>query len=117
VCFVATQYIKRVLKIDDSLDVFPVHGVGGTLGTLVTGVFASTELGVFKGQGFAPGIHSIGHQFGVQVVGVLATLAYTAVVTFLVFKLVERFTGLRVSREEEIGGLDIALHEERGYDL
>ncbi len=116
-CFFATQFIKRVLKIDDSLDVFPVHGVGGTLGTLAAGIFASTELGVFKGQGFGPGITSMGQQLGVQLVGVLATFAYTAIITFLILKLVDWVVGLRVSREDEIGGLDIALHDERGYDL
>jgi Amt family ammonium transporter len=116
-CFSATQFIKRVLKIDDSLDVFPVHGVGGTLGTLAAGIFASTELGVFKGQGFGPGITTMGHQLGVQLVGVLATFAYTAIMTFIVLKLVDGIIGLRVSREDEIGGLDIALHDERGYDL
>ena len=116
-CFFATQLVKRVLKIDDSLDVFPVHGVGGTLGTLAAGIFASTELGLFKGQGYGSGITTMGHQLGVQAVGVLATFAYTAIVTFGVLKLVDAIVGLRVSREEEIGGLDIALHDERGYDL
>ena len=70
VCFNATQLIKRVWKIDDSLDVFPVHGVGGILGTMLAGVFASTELGIFSGQGFADGINSIGEQLGVQAIGV-----------------------------------------------
>ncbi len=116
-CFGATQYVKRVLKVDDSLDVFPVHGVGGILGTLAAGVFASTELGWFKGQGFATGITSMGQQLGVQFVAVIATVAYTAVVTFILLTLVEKLVGLRVGREDEIGGLDIALHDERGYDL
>lgn len=116
-CFFATQFVKRVLKIDDSLDVFPVHGVGGVLGTLAAGVFASTELGVLKGQGFGPDITSMGQQLGVQLVGVFAVLTYTAVITFLVLKLVDGVVGLRVSREDEISGLDIALHDERGYDL
>jgi Amt family ammonium transporter len=116
-CFGATNFIKRVMRIDDSLDVFPVHGVGGILGTLAAGVFASTQLGVFSGQGFADGITGMGHQLWVQVVGVLATLSYTAVLTFVILKLVDKLVGLRVTREDEIGGLDIALHEERGYDL
>lgn len=116
-CFSATQYVKRVLKVDDSLDVFPVHGVGGMLGTLAAGVFASTELGLLKGQGFASGITGMGQQLGVQLVGVIATLVYTAVVTFITLKLVDKVIGLRVSREDEIGGLDIAMHDERGYDL
>ena len=116
-CFGATNFIKRVMRIDDSLDVFPVHGVGGILGTLAAGVFASTQLGVFSGQGFADGITGMGHQLWVQLVGVLATLSYTAVLTFVILKLVDKLVGLRVTREDEIGGLDIALHEERGYDL
>ncbi|AGA90695.1 ammonium transporter [Thioflavicoccus mobilis 8321] len=117
VCFNATQFLKRVLKVDDSLDVFPVHGVGGILGTLAAGIFASTQLGLFSGNGFADGIDSIGQQLGVQFVGVVATVGYTAVMTFFALKLVDLLVGLRVNREEEIGGLDIALHEERGYDI
>lgn len=116
-CFHATQYIKRVLKIDDSLDVFPVHGVGGILGTLAAGVFASPDLGLFKGQGFAPGVTSMAEQLGIQFLAMIVTAFYAAAVTFIVLKGVERLVGLRVSREDEIGGLDIALHEERGYDL
>ncbi len=116
VCFNATQLIKRVWKIDDSLDVFPVHGVGGMLGTLLAGVFASTELGLFSGQGFADGINSMGQQLGVQLTGIAATVAYTAVATFVILKLVGMLTGgLRVSAEEEDQGLDISSHEERGY--
>ena len=116
-CFTATQFLKRVLRVDDSLDVFPVHGVGGMLGTLSVAIFASPALGVFKGRGFAEGITSIGQQFGVQLTGVIATVAYTALLSFVILKVIEKTIGLRVTREEEIGGLDIALHEERGYDL
>ena len=117
VCFGATNYIKRVLHIDDSLDVFPVHGVGGILGTLLAGVFASTQLGVFSGQGFAEGISSMGQQVGVQFVGVMATLVFSAVATYILLKLIDVLIGLRVTKEEEIEGLDIVLHEERGYIL
>jgi Amt family ammonium transporter len=117
VCFNATMFLKRVLKIDDSLDVFPVHGVGGILGTLLVGVFSSTQLGVFSGYGFADGIESMGGQLNVQLIGVLATIAFTAVVTYLILKLVGVLVGLRVSEEQEIEGLDIVLHEERGYDI
>ncbi|MES9965792.1 MAG: ammonium transporter, partial [Sedimenticola sp.] len=117
VCFTATQYIKRVLKIDDSLDVFPVHGVGGILGTLLAGIFSSTELGVFSGYGFADGIQSMGGQFYVQFIGVIATIAFTAVVSYLILKLVSVLTsGLRVDEEDEVEGLDIASHEEVGYN-
>jgi Amt family ammonium transporter len=117
VCFSATLYIKRVLKIDDSLDVFPVHGVGGMLGTLLVGVFASTQLGVFSGYGFADGIESMGGQVSVQLVGIGATVVLAAGMTFVILKLVGAFVGLRVEEEQEIQGLDIALHEERGYDI
>mgnify|MGYP000748933192 FL=1 len=117
VCFYATQYVKRVLKIDDSLDVFPVHGVGGILGTFMVGIFASTELGVFSGFGFADGIESIGGQLKVQLIGIVATIAYTAIVTYVILKLVSVFTSLRVSEEDEVEGLDTTSHEEKGYNL
>jgi len=118
VCFIATQYIKRVLKIDDSLDVFPVHGVGGVMGTLLAGVFASTGLGVFSGYGYADGISSMGGQVWVQLTGVVAAVAFTAVVTFVILKLVALMTsGLRVSEEEEVEGLDHVSHEETGYNM
>jgi len=116
VCFNATLFIKRVLKIDDSLDVFPVHGVGGILGTLLAGVFSATSLGVFSGYGFAEGIASMGSQLYVQFVGVAAGVIFTALVTWLLLKLVDMLIGLRVTHEEEIQGLDITMHEERGYD-
>lgn len=116
VCYAATNYIKRVLKIDESLDVLPVHGVGGTLGTLMAGIFSATTLGVFSGYGFADGIESMGEQFGVQLVGVLAGIIYTAGATFVILKIVDALLGLRVSEEEEIEGLDINQHGERGYE-
>jgi Amt family ammonium transporter len=116
VCFAATNYLKRVLRIDDSLDVFPVHGVGGILGTLLAGVFASDALGVFSGQGLAEGV-GIGEQVGVQAIGVLATGAWTALATFVLLKLVDAITGLRVDDEHETEGLDTATHNERGYIL
>lgn len=117
VCFSATMYIKRVLKIDDSLDVFPVHGVGGILGTLLAGVFSATSLGVFSGFGFADGIDTMGQQVWVQTIGVVTTIVFTAVVTWIILKIVKVFVPLRVEEEEEIEGLDVVLHDERGYDL
>ncbi|MCV6622673.1 MAG: ammonium transporter [Cellvibrionaceae bacterium] len=118
VCFYATQWIKRKLLIDDSLDVFPVHGVGGIIGTLLAGVFASQELGVFSGWGYADGIETMAAQVWVQLVGVAATFIYTAVVSFILLKIVSKLTGgIRVSDEEEVEGLDIVLHEEMGYKL
>jgi len=117
VCFNAVIIIKQTLKIDDSLDVFPVHGVGGILGTLLAAVFASNELGVFSGQGLAEGM-TIGSQFGVQAIGVISTFVYTAIVSYILFKLVGLMTnGLRVGDEQETQGLDITDHEERGYDI
>lgn len=116
ICFSATNYLKQVLKIDDSLDVFPVHGIGGILGTLLAGIFSSTSLGVFSGYGFADGITSMGGQLWVQFIGVVVTIVFTAVVTLGILKLVDALIGLRVNKEEEIEGLDIVLHEERGYN-
>ncbi|MGB1407712.1 ammonium transporter [Alloalcanivorax venustensis] len=117
ICFYMVLVVKQKWRIDDSLDVFPVHGIGGVLGTLLAGVFASTELGVFSGYGFAKPEYGMLDQIGVQALGVVATFVYTAVVTFLLLKLVGLFTPLRVTAEEEAQGLDIALHEERGYDI
>ncbi len=113
ICFAATNYLKRTLHVDDSLDVFPVHGVGGILGTLLTGIFASNALGVFSGQ------HDIdiGSQLSIQAIGVVATLVYTAVVTAVLLLLTNVLVGNRVSDEQEVEGLDIASHNERGYDL
>ena len=113
VCFYATGYIKRTLKIDDSLDVFPVHGVGGILGTLLTGIFASNALGVFGGQEEI----SISAQVQVQAIGIAAAIVYTAVVTYAILKLTDVLVGNRVSEEDEQEGLDLVAHNERGYDL
>ena len=113
VCLFATTFMKQKLKIDDTLDVFPVHGVGGALGTILTGVFASSALGVFSGQ---EGI-SIPSQLGVQALGVLAVVAYTAVGTWVLLKVTGAVVGNRVSDEEETEGLDLVAHNERGYIL
>lgn len=118
VCFYATVYIKQKLKIDDSLDVFPVHGIGGILGTLLAGVFASTELGAFSGFGYAEDISTMLGQVSVQLIGIGSTILYTAVVSYLLFKLVSLMTkGLRVSKEQEVTGLDLIEHDEVGYNL
>ncbi|HVK98418.1 MAG TPA: ammonium transporter [Dongiaceae bacterium] len=116
-CFFMTMLIKKKLQIDDSLDVFPVHGVGGILGTLMAGVFCSPDLGLFSGLGFGAGNSSIADQLGVQAIGVISTFAYTAVVTWVLLKLVGMLVDLRVNAEEETEGLDIVLHDERGYDI
>ena len=116
ICFYMTQIVKRKWKIDDSLDVFPVHGVGGILGTMLVGVFASSDLGVFSGYGFGDGIDSMAGQLKIQFIGTIATFVYTAVVTYILLKLTGVLTsGIRVSAEEENVGLDLSLHEESGY--
>jgi len=116
ICYFATQAIKQKFKIDDSLDVFPVHGVGGVLGTLLVAVFASDQLGVFSGQGYNEGMAMVS-QLTVQAIGVVSTFAYTAVVTFILLKILDAVMGLRMNSDEETIGLDITLHDERGYDL
>jgi ammonium transporter, Amt family len=116
VCFFATHLIKNYFRIDDSLDVFPVHGVGGILGTFLAGIFASAGLGVLSGQGYAEGM-TMGSQTIVQLTGIVATMLYTAVLTWIVLKIVNAITGMRVTEEDESVGLDIVLHDERGYDM
>ncbi len=111
ICFYATQFVKRTLKIDDSLDVFPVHGVGGVMGSLLTGVFVSTELG---GLGLPEGV-TIAHQVSVQALAVLVTALWSAVFSYLILKLLDSWLGLRVTVDEEVQGLDTVLHEETGY--
>lgn len=116
-CYFVTKWIKHELKIDDSLDVFPVHGFGGLLGSLLVGVFCSTQLGIFSGNGFSEGISSISGQMMVQVVGVLATLVYSGVISAVLLKFLDVTLGLRVHEEAEVHGLDLVLHDEQGYDL
>ena len=117
VCFVATLFVERGLRIDDSLDVFPVHGVGGMLGTILAGVFAATTLGPFSGYGLSDAVSGIGGQLGVQFIGLIAVTAYTAAVTWVLLKIIGAVVGLRIGAEQEDIGLDITEHEERGYDL
>ena len=113
VCFLATSHMKRTLNVDDSLDVFPVHGVGGVLGTMLTGVFAASYFG---GVGYPEG-QTMGGQVMVQLAGVLATAAWSGAVTWLLLKLADAVAGMRVSQEEENEGLDTVLHNEKGYNL
>ena len=117
VCYFATTYLKQRVKIDDSLDVFPVHGVGGIVGTFLAGILVSGDLGVFSGNGFAEGM-TMSSQVIVQIIGVLSVAAYTAILTFIILKVVGAITsGIRVTQEEEQMGLDITDHDERGYSL
>jgi len=118
ICFNMTQIVKRKWEIDDSLDVFPVHGVGGILGSLMVGVLASPDLGVFSGFGFGAGNSSIAEQLSVQALAVVITIIYTVLVTWGLLKLTSLLTGgLRVSAEQETEGLDLVLHDEKGYDI
>ena len=112
VCYIATAFIKRTLKIDDSLDVFPVHGVGGILGTMLAGVFVA----IMGGVGLAEGV-TMADQVWVQFVGVAATIFYCGILTWVILKVVDVIVGLRVSGDEETEGLDIVLHDETGYNL
>ncbi len=115
VCYFATALLKQKLKIDDSLDVMPVHGVGGILGTLSAGVFASESLGGF---GFGEGNVSMADQVVVQIAGIGATIAWCAISTFIILKVVGMLTGgLRVTNEQEVQGLDIVSHDEAGYNM
>ena len=114
VCFLATSRLKRALGYDDSLDAFGVHGIGGIVGALLTGVFASPALG---GAGYGDGVESLLGQVGRQALGVAITFAYSALVSFVLLKAIDRVVGLRVSGDEETEGLDLALHDERGYNL
>jgi len=111
VCYFATQYVKRSLKIDDSLDVFTVHGAGGILGLLMTSVFAASSMG---GLGLEV---SIGAQFLTQLIGVVVTMVWSGVISYILLKVLDAVIGLRVTTEEETEGLDLVLHDERGYNF
>ena len=112
-CFFAATTVKRALGYDDSLDAFGVHAIGGIIGAMLTGVCADASFG---GAGLAEGM-TIGAQLGKQFVGVAATLIYTGVVSFILLKVLDMVIGLRVSEEQETQGLDLSLHDERGYNL
>ncbi|RLA18709.1 MAG: ammonia channel protein [Gammaproteobacteria bacterium] len=110
VCFYAVQIVKRYFYIDDSLDVFPVHGVGGILGTILTGVFAAKSMGGLGLDGV-----SIIEQVGVQALAVVVTVIWSCVFSYIILKVLDSVMGLRVSEDHEVEGLDIVLHEETGY--
>ncbi|MEJ2611257.1 MAG: ammonium transporter [Candidatus Thiodiazotropha sp.] len=112
-CFFAATKLKKIFGYDDSLDAFGVHAVGGIIGAILTGVFADASLG---GVGLAEGV-SISAQVSKQFIGVGATMVYTAIVSLILLKVVDVVIGLRVTEEQETEGLDIALHDERGYNL
>ena len=113
ICQWFATWIRTTCKIDDSLDVFAVHGVGGIIGTLLVAVFATKQFG---GLGLAEGA-TIGSQLLVQITGIISVAILSGIATWVIAKVVLGLTGLRVSEEEEIDGLDISAHGERGYDL
>jgi len=112
-CFLGATKLKRAMGYDDSLDAFGVHAIGGIIGAMLTGVFADASLG---GAGLEEGV-SIGAQLGTQSIGVLATLVYTGIVSLILLKIIDVVVGLRVTEEQETEGLDLAMHDERGYIL
>ena len=112
ICYEATQFIKQSLGIDDSLDVFPVHGVGGMLGTTLTGVFVAASWG---GAGLPEGV-SMGSQVMVQIIGVITTILWCGFFTYIILKVVDGLTGLRISDDDEETGLDRTQHGEAGYN-
>lgn len=114
ICFYASTSMKRALGYDDSLDVFGVHCIGGIVGALLTGVFCAEALG---GAGFGVDSGTMGSQLVAQATGVVATLAYSGIGTLVILKVVDVIIGLRVSEDDESMGLDLALHNESGYDL
>jgi Amt family ammonium transporter len=113
-CFFAATTLKRAFGYDDSLDVFGIHAIGGIIGAILTGVFAATVLG---GSGFGGGNESVIAQVVAQCVGVAATIIYSGVMSFVILKILDAVMGLRVDEEQEVEGLDLALHDERGYIL
>ncbi|NOR80568.1 MAG: ammonium transporter [Methyloprofundus sp.] len=110
VCFYAVQIVKRHFHIDDSLDVFPVHGVGGVVGSILTGVFAAKSMGGVGLEGV-----TILEQVGIQSLAVVVTIIWSAAFSYIILKLLDSVMGLRVSEDQEVEGLDIVLHEETGY--
>lgn len=113
ICFFMVAYVKPRLGYDDSLDAFGVHGVGGVIGSILTGVFA-TQMITGGAQG---ALYGDWHQLWVQVVATVATVVYSAVVTFILFKIVDKIVGIRTSAANESDGLDISEHGEIAYDL
>lgn len=113
-CFWGATSLKKKMGYDDSLDAFGVHGIGGIVGAILTGIFCAEALG---GQGFGDGHSSIGGQLVAQLIAVIFTIVYCGVLSFIILKIVDAIIGLRVSEEEENQGLDISLHDEQGYGM
>jgi Amt family ammonium transporter len=113
ICYGAIQVTKR-LRVDDALDVFGVHGVGGAWGAIATGIFATATVNEVAGNGLLYGDPA---QLGIQLIAVGAVVVYAAVVTFAILKVIDLFVGLRVAEQEEVLGLDASQHREAAYQL
>ncbi len=114
ICYIAVAVIKLKFTYDDSLDAFGVHGVGGTIGTFATGLFAQKLINPSGSNGLFFGNVS---QAMIQSIGIIAAVAYSVIITFIILKVLDLVMGLRVSDEEEVIGLDITQHEESAYTL
>jgi ammonium transporter, Amt family len=112
-CYLGIQIAKR-FNVDDALDVFGVHGVGGTVGALLTGVFATVAVNPAAADGLLYGNPG---QLGIQAIAVLASVGYSAVMTFVILKVLNLFVGLRVADQEEVLGLDVSQHREAAYTI
>lgn len=115
VCFLACTKLKTALGYDDSLDAFGVHGVGGTLGAILTGVFAYRGCWNIDGENPLGLIEGSSRIFIGQIAATLVTWVFAAVVTFILLKILDATMGLRVSKDDEITGLDLSQHGEEGY--
>ena len=113
ICYLGIQLTRR-LRVDDALDVFGVHGVGGAWGALATGLFASSAVNSATANGLVYGNPA---QLGVQLVAVAVVVGYAAVMTFVILKLINLFVGLRVPEHEEVLGLDASQHREAAYTI
>ena len=112
-CFLSVVKMKKAFGYDDSLDAFGVHGIGGIIGAILTGVFIDSGFG---GAGLPEGV-TLGGQVVLQVIGAGTTLVYSGVMSFIILKVLDVIIGLRVSAEQEEVGLDLGLHDEQGYNL
>jgi len=110
-CYFVAVKVKHALKFDDSLDVFGVHGIGGIVGAVLTGVVASESFG---GAGLET---SMGSQVWAQILSVLVTIAWSGVVSVILYIIIDKTIGLRVSSDDELKGLDLSSHDEQGYEI
>jgi Amt family ammonium transporter len=117
VCFIMVSVVKHKLGYDDSLDAFGVHGIGGIVGALLTGIFATKAVtGLYLPDGGVDGLlYGNGGQFVTQIIAVVVTILYSGILTFILFKITDKIFGIRATEEEEVAGLDITQHDEIAY--